>query len=49
MTKQNGVENQKEFERFVLISPGGHKYEVSVTDSGNLMVKYKKDDLDSDE
>ncbi|MEW5321334.1 hypothetical protein V2J23_04100 [Geobacillus thermoleovorans] len=36
---ENRVEN--ELKSLVLVSPSGHKYEVTVSDSGNLIVKYK--------
>lgn len=32
---------EKELKCLVLVSPSGHKYEVTVSDAGNLMVKYK--------
>lgn len=30
-------------DKLVLVSPSGHKYELTVTDSGNLNVSLKKD------
>lgn len=38
-------------DKLVLVSPGGHKYELTVTDSGNLNVSLKKgvtEDADPD-
>ena len=32
---------EKELKSLVLVSPSGHKYEVTVSDSGNLVVTYK--------
>lgn len=40
---ENRVEN--ELKSLVLVSPSGHKYEVTVSDSGNLIVKYKGEGL----
>ncbi|MGJ3203715.1 hypothetical protein [Geobacillus subterraneus] len=41
MSEQAENRVEKELKSLVLVSPSGHKYEVTVSDSGNLMVKYK--------
>jgi hypothetical protein len=37
-------DNQIEAGKLVLLSPGGHKYELSVSDSGNVVVTYKTEE-----
>ncbi|ESU71176.1 hypothetical protein TGS27_2600 [Geobacillus stearothermophilus] len=32
---------EKELKCLVLVSPSGHKYEVTVSDAGSLIVAYK--------
>lgn len=38
---EDKVEQVNEFESLILISPSGHKYELTVSDSGNLKVTYR--------
>lgn len=41
MSEKTEKRVEKELKSLVLVSPSGHKYEVTVSDTGNLMVKYK--------
>lgn len=41
-------QSAKEYEALMLVSPGGYKYELTVTDSGNLDVKFRGKDVNED-
>ena len=41
MSTQKSKEEPQLAKSLTLVSPGGHKYEISVSDSGNLNVSYK--------
>ena len=41
MSAQKSKDEPQEHKSVTLISPSGHKYELGVSDSGNLFVAYK--------
>lgn len=41
MSEKTEKRAEKELKSLVLVSPSGHKYEVTVSDAGSLIVAYK--------
>jgi hypothetical protein len=38
------IVSKKEIEKLIMVSPSGHKYEVTVSDSGSLIVTLAEKD-----